>query len=76
VLTKQLEIVGFGVEIQAAQMAIDCVYRALDVDGSSLQAVPADHGGTRHWAAYRLCLAEPDCLAIIVSQDGGVQFVH
>jgi DNA integrity scanning protein DisA with diadenylate cyclase activity len=52
------------------------VYRALDVEAQTLQPVPADHGGTRHRAAYRLCLAAPDCLAIVVSQDGNVQFVH
>lgn len=76
VLTKQLQIVGFGVEIKASQTAISNVYRALDMEGRTLQTVPADHGGTRHRAAYRLCLAEPECLAIVVSQDGGVQFVH
>ena len=76
VLTKQLQIVGFGVEIKASQTALSNVYRALDMEGRTLQTVPADHGGTRHRAAYRLCLAEPECLAIVVSQDGGVQFVH
>jgi hypothetical protein len=76
VLTQQIDIVGFGVEIQATQVPLNAVYQALDVEGTNLQAVPADHGGTRHRAAYRLCLAAPDCLAIIVSQDGNVQFVH
>jgi hypothetical protein len=76
VLTQQIDIVGFGVEIQATQVPLNAVYQALDVEGSALQAVPADHGGTRHRAAYRLCLAAPDCLAIVVSQDGNVQFVH
>lgn len=63
-------------EIQATQVPLMQVYRALDVEAQTLQAVPADHGGTRHRAAYRLCLAAPDCLAIVVSQDGNVQFVH
>lgn len=76
VLTQQIDIVGFGVEIQATQVPLNAVYQALDVEGINLQAVPADHGGTRHRAAYRLCLAAPDCLAIVVSQDGNVQFVH
>ncbi|GAB3637968.1 diadenylate cyclase [Hymenobacter arcticus] len=76
VLTQQIDIVGFGVEIQATQVSLSAVYRALDMEGTRLQAVPADHGGTRHRAAYRLCLAAPECLAIIVSQDGNVQFVH
>jgi len=76
VLTQQLDVVGFGVEIQATQVPLTQVYRALDMDAAQLQPVPADHGGTRHRAAYRLCLAAPECLAIVVSQDGSVQFVH
>lgn len=76
VFTQQIDLVGFGVEIQATQVPLTQVYRALDVEGQTLQPVPADHGGTRHRAAYRLCLAAPDCLAIVVSQDGNVQFVH
>lgn len=76
VLTQQVELVGFGVEIQASQLPLDQVYRALNVEGTELQPVAVDHGGTRHRAAYRVCLAAPDCLAIVVSQDGNVQFVH
>ncbi|WP_375419260.1 putative sensor domain DACNV-containing protein [uncultured Hymenobacter sp.] len=76
VLTKNMELVGFGVEIRAPQVAVDQVYRALDLESEQLHAEPADQGGTRHRAAYRLCLAAPDCLAVAVSQDGGVQLVH
>jgi hypothetical protein len=76
VFTQQVDLVGFGVEIQATQVPLTQVYRALDMEAQTLQPVPADHGGTRHRAAYRLCLAAPDCLAIVVSQDGNVQFVH
>jgi hypothetical protein len=76
VFTQQVDLVGFGVEIQATQVPLTQVYRALDMEAHTLQPVPADHGGTRHRAAYRLCLAAPDCLAIVVSQDGNVQFVH
>ncbi len=74
--TQQIDLVGFGVEIQATQVPLTQVYRALDMAGQTLQSVPADHFGTRHRAAYRLCLAAPECLAILVSQDGNVQFVH
>ncbi|TGD77647.1 hypothetical protein [Hymenobacter wooponensis] len=76
VLTHNLEIVGFGVEIRAPHVELDQVYRALDLSGEHLRAEPADQGGTRHRAAYRLCLAAPDCLAVTISQDGGVQLVH
>lgn len=76
VLTQNLDVVGFGVEIRAAHVALDQVYRALDLEGAHVQAEPADQGGTRHRAAYRLCQAAPACLAVAVSQDGGVQLVH
>ena len=76
VLTKQLAVVGFGIEVYAPQLVLPQVYRALDAAATQLRAEPADHGGTRHRAAYRLCRAEPESMAIVVSQDGGVRFVH
>ena len=76
VLTKQLAVVGFGIEVYAPQLVLPQVYRALDAAATQLRAELADHGGTRHRAAYRLCRAEPESMAIVVSQDGGVRFVH
>ena len=76
VLTQQLDLVGFGVEIQATQVPLERVYRALDLEAQQRQPLALDHGGTRHRAAYRICLAAPECLTIVVSQDGSVQFVH
>lgn len=75
-LTKRMEVLGFGVEIHAPLMAANEVYRALDLEASAVQAEAADSGGTRHRAAYRLCLADPDSLVVVISQDGGVKFVH
>jgi hypothetical protein len=76
VLTQQLDLVGFGVEVQATQVPLERVYRALDLEAKERAPVAVDHGGTRHRAAYRLCLAAPECLTVVVSQDGSVQFVH
>jgi hypothetical protein len=76
VFTKELKIVGFGVEVYAPQLPLQPVYQALDAAGTQLEAVASDQGGTRHRAAYRLCQAHPDCLAIAISQDSGVRFVH
>ena len=76
VLTQQVDLIGFGVEVQATQVPLERVYRALDLEARQRQPLAVDHGGTRHRAAYRLCLAAPECLAIVVSQDGTVQFVH
>ncbi|UYZ63126.1 DNA integrity scanning protein DisA nucleotide-binding domain protein [Hymenobacter weizhouensis] len=76
ILTKDLRVIGFGVEVYAPHVAISEVYRALDMEATAVQSEAANSGGTRHRAAYRLCLADPDSLAIVVSQDGGVRFVH
>lgn len=76
VLTKQLAIVGFGMEVYAPHLTLTNIYRALDPKGAELRAEAPDGGGTRHRAAYRLCLAQPDSVAIVVSQDGGIRFVH
>jgi hypothetical protein len=76
VLNKQFEVVGFGVEVRAPALPTTWVQRALDPEATQLQAEPANSGGTRHQAAYRLCQAEPDCLVLVVSQDGGVKFVR
>ena len=75
-LTKHMEVVGFGVEVYAPQVDLPHVYQALDLEAAAVQAEPADSVGTRHRAAFRLCLADPESLAIVVSQDGGIKFVH
>lgn len=76
VLTQDLRLIGFGVEIHAPHIAVSEVYRALDMEATTVQSEAANSGGTRHRAAYRLCLADPDSLVIVVSQDGGIKFVH
>ena len=76
VLDKQFSLFGFGVEIAAPAPTTSLVYRALDAEGSQLQAEAADSGGTRHRAAYRLCQAAAGCLAIVVSQDGSIRLVR
>ena len=76
VLSKAFDVLGFGVEIHAPALPTNHVYRALDSEAAQLQKEAADSGGTRHRAAYRLCQAEPDCLVMIISQDGGVKFVR
>jgi hypothetical protein len=74
-LTDTFEVLGFGGEIVGTLPEIRSVRRALDVEGNAWESVPIDHVGTRHRSAYRLCAQEPDAIAIVVSHDGGVQFV-
>ena len=74
-LTDSFEILGFGGEIVGGLREIRSVRRALDLEGTTTEEVPIDHVGTRHRSAYRLCTQEPSAIAIVVSHDGGVQFV-
>ena len=74
-LTDSFEILGFGGEIVGNMREIRSVRHALDLEGTSSEEVPIDHVGTRHRSAYRLCAQEPSAIAIVVSHDGGVQFV-
>ena len=74
-LTKRFEILGFGAEIRGNLPVTSSIRKALDVEGVRGTVESTDGVGTRHRAAYRLCAAVPDALAIVVSQDGGVRFV-
>jgi hypothetical protein len=74
-LTDTFEVLGFGGEIVAPLLEIISVQRALDLEGSACESVPIDRVGTRHRSAYRLCGQEGEAIAIVVSHDGGVQFV-
>ncbi len=74
-MTKRLEIVGFGVEVLAGVSSPARVRRALDAEGRETVPDHEENVGTRHRAAYRFVQAHPRGLAIVVSQDGTVRFV-
>jgi hypothetical protein len=74
-LTDSFEVLGFGGEIVGGLREIRSVRRALDLEGTTTEEVSIDHVGTRHRSAYRLCTQEPSAIAVVVSHDGGVQFV-
>ncbi|HEY5146322.1 MAG TPA: hypothetical protein VII82_06130 [Polyangiaceae bacterium] len=74
-LTDAFEVLGFGGEIAGALPEIRHVRKAMDLEGERCETVSIDSVGTRHRSAYRLCAFEPEAVAIVVSHDGGVQFV-
>jgi hypothetical protein len=76
VVTQALELVGFGTELRYEAPHLKSVRQALDLEGEIWANEPLDNLGTRHRAVYRFCLGYPRCLAIVVSQDGSVQFVR
>lgn len=75
VLSEHFDVLGFGGEIVGSLPDVTHIRRALDLEGTRYEAVPIDGVGTRHRAAYRLCAQEHSAFAVVVSQDGDVQFV-
>ena len=67
---------GFGGEISGELPGVVAVRRALDLEGEQGEEEFTESVGTRHRSAYRLCLAAPDAMAIVISQDGGVRIVR
>ena len=63
-------------ELRFEATSLKSVRHALDLEGEIWANEPLDNVGTRHRAVYRFCRGYPKCLAIVVSQDGSVQFVR
>jgi hypothetical protein len=74
VLSKKLDVLGFGGEIAGELPQIREVRRALDLEGDKYVIESLEGTGTRHRSAYRFCAACPKALAVVVSQDGDVRF--
>lgn len=74
VLTNRIELLGFGGEITGELPGVVSVRRALDLEAEKYEEEFTESVGTRHRSAYRLCLALPGAVAIIISQDGNVRF--
>jgi sensor domain DACNV-containing protein len=75
ILTKSYEIIGFGAELLSEAPRLGGVRRAMDLEGEIWAKEALDDVGTRHRAVYRLCDQYPNCVAIVISQDGSVRFV-
>lgn len=75
VLDKRFGVLGFGAEVSAELPSPERVWRALDTEGNERQAEPIENVGQRHRAAYRFVTDNPQGLAVVISQDGGVTFV-
>lgn len=75
VLTRRFEILGFGAEISGELPDVFEVVRSRDAEARETTLERAAGMGTRHRSVYRLCQLDPQVLAIVVSQDGGVRFI-
>ncbi|AGY57915.1 putative sensor domain DACNV-containing protein [Gloeobacter kilaueensis] len=76
VMTKRFEILGFGGFIGCENAEVPVVARALDLEGEQVCFESTASVGTRHRSAYRLCQQWHDAVAVVVSQDDGVRFLH
>lgn len=76
VVTRPLEVMGFGGIISGSLKPVDTVARALDVEGEMVALESTREVGTRHRAAYRLCQAMREAFALAVSQDGEARLVY
>jgi hypothetical protein len=75
VLTAAWDVIGFGAEIHGPSNRNEALYRALDLEAMEPVEERADEAGTRHRAAYRLSRQHPECMIIVVSQDGAARYV-
>lgn len=76
VLTKRLDVLGFGAEISGALPEVPEVSRALDPEAAQTIVESATGVGTRHRSVYRLCAAVPAATGLVISQDGGARFIR
>lgn len=75
VLTRRLELLGFGAEIAGNLPAVTTTEQALDIEATTTVPETTEGVGTRHRSAYRLCAQLGDVLAMVLSQDGRIQVV-
>lgn len=72
VLTKELEVIGFGAKIsvkkEPERIRVFEHYGAAQERSMSLEEL----GGTRHQSATKFVADNPDCIAFALSQDRGV----
>ncbi|GAG87903.1 unnamed protein product, partial [marine sediment metagenome] len=75
VLTTKLRVLGFGGEILAQSPSLTRVKVAHDPYGHQTSDQNITFFGTRHRSAFRICSSFEDCVAFVVSQDGGVKAI-
>ena len=76
VVTKKLEVLGFGAEITIDSPGPVDVRVAEEPFAKQYTKRPVTAYGTRHRSAFRLCRNFEDCLCLIISQDGTIRVVR
>jgi hypothetical protein len=75
VMTAGLKVLGFGGEILVRPPNLTRVKVARDPDAQETSDQKITASGTRHRSAFRICASFEDCVAFVVSQDGGVKAI-
>jgi len=78
VMTRKLELLGFGAKIavDAARAPKVCMFRPTPGSQEVVQSALEDLGGTRHQSAARFADANHDTVALVISQDRHMSVVH
>ena len=76
VVTKRLEVLGFGAEITIDSPGPVDVRVAKEPFGKEYTKKPVTAYGTRHRSAFRLCGNFEDFLCLVISQDGTIRVVR
>ncbi len=74
-LSTRFEILGFGGVISGELPMVDVIAKALDPEGEKTVRESTKGVGLRHLSAYRLCNELHDVTAVVVSQEGDIQFI-
>jgi hypothetical protein len=75
IMNKNLKILGYGGEITAQSMSLKTVKLASDPFAKNTKSVTIDSFGTRHRSAFRICSSFENCVAFVISQDGGIKTI-
>jgi hypothetical protein len=73
VLTRRLDLLGFGAEIIWPAPDLEEAFLAQDVEAHETVPISIHHFGTRHRSAFRFCQSDEQVLAIVLSSDGDVR---
>jgi len=73
-LKSNLTLSGFGVEITSKKDP-KSVFGASTATATKLKEIDMNHFGTRHRSMMRHCVAHPDSVGFVVSQDGDVRAI-
>jgi hypothetical protein len=74
-LSERLNVKGFGTIITRKTLPTEVYVSETGVARANLKSQVPTHFGTRHQSLFAYCLAHPDSLGFVVSQDGELRAV-